>query len=211
MNDDDAPALPRTGRRPNEDAGAWPAVIAMSGLPFAGKSTLARALATAQGRTLLEIDRLIDHDAVPTGEPVPDRAWIVAYREADALLRIELAAGRRVVYDGVNFRWVQREKLRRLAREFGQRVLVVHVSTPIEANLARQRANALHPVRPIVDAGTFAMVRARFEPPRAGEWAVTYSGREPVGTWLARVGAGLEPEGPMGDSTATRLVDGRRS
>ena len=170
---------------------AWPAVIALSGLPFAGKSTLARAVAGAQRRTLLEIDRLIDHAAVPAGEPVPDRAWIAAYREADALLRGELATGHRVVYDGVNFRWVQREKLRRVAGEFGQRVLVVHVTTPIGDNLGRQRANAARPTCPAVDAGTFAMVRKRFEPPREREWAVEYDGSEPVGPWLARVGAAL--------------------
>ena len=166
-------------------------VIAMSGLPFAGKSTLARVIAAAQGRTLIEIDRLVDHAAVPVGGPVPDRLWIAAYRQAEGLLRAELAAGRRVVYDGVNFRWVQREKLRRLAMEVNQRVLVVRVTTPIAANLPRQRANALQPTRPAVDPATFEMVRTRFEPPRPGEWTVDYDGTEPAEAWLSRVGAML--------------------
>ena len=173
----------------------WPAVIALSGLPFAGKSTLARAIAAAQGRSLIEVDRLIDHGAVPVGEAVPDRVWIAAYRVAEARLRKELAAGRRMVYDGVNFRWVQREKLRRMAREFGQRVLVVQVTTPIDVNLARQRANDQHLTRPAVDAATFTMVGARFEPPREGEWAVEYDGREPVAVWLERTTRELASDG----------------
>ncbi len=163
----------------------------MSGLPFAGKSTLARAIATAQNRTVIEIDRLIDPAAIPAGERVPDRLWIAAYRRGEASLRAELASGRQVVYDAVTFRWVQREKLRRLAREFGQDVLVVQVTTPLAANLARQRANAVRPTRPSVDEETFEMVRSRFEPPRPGEWAVDYDGTEPVDAWLDRVGATL--------------------
>ena len=169
-------------------ASDWPAIVALSGLPFAGKSTLARALAARLGATLIEVDRLVeDREDRPAG-PIPDRLWFAAYRRAEALVRAELAAGRRVIYDGVNFRWVQREKLRRLARESGQRVLVVHVTTPLAANFARQRANHLNPTRPSVDRETFDMVRSRFEPPRTGEWAVSCDGSEPVDAWLDRVG-----------------------
>lgn len=166
---------------------SWPAVIALSGLPFAGKSTLARALAAALGATLIEVDQLIEgREGLPSG-PIPDRLWFAAYRRAEALLRVELVAGRRVTYDGVNFRWVQREKLRRVAAEFGQRVVVVHVTTPIAANLARQQANRLHQTRPIVDAETFAMVEDRFEPPRPGEWAIGYDGSESFASWFGRI------------------------
>ena len=177
-----SPAAPRTtGDDP------WPAVIALSGLPFAGKSTLARALAARLGATLIEVDRLIaGREALPPG-PVPDRLWFAAYRQAEALLRAELSAGRRVVYDGVNFRWVQREKLRRIAGGFGQRVLVVQVTTPIAENLARQQANAEQPTRPSVDVETFAMVQWRFEPPRPGEWAIAYDGVESFASWFSRM------------------------
>ncbi len=169
-----------------------PAIVAMSGLPFAGKSTLARALATRLGATLIEVDRLVEGREDPEAGPIPDRLWFAAYRRAEALVRTELVAGRRVIYDGVNFRWVQREKLRRLARESGQRVLVVHVTTPLAANLIRQQANRLNPIRPSVDQETFDMVRDRFEPPRPGEWAVAYDGAEPVDAWLERVGSMLD-------------------
>lgn len=163
----------------------------MCGLPFAGKSTLARAIAAAQGRTLIEVDRLVARDGVPPGEPIPDRHWSVAYRAAEAALRDALAAGDAVVYDGVNFRWAQREKLRRVARGAGAAVLIVHVTTPMPDNLRRQRVNLAHPVRPAIDPATFAMVRDRFEPPRPGEWSVGYDGSEPVGSWLDRVVATL--------------------
>ena len=164
----------------------WPAVIALSGLPFAGKSTLAGSLAAELSATLIEVDRLIpEREMVPPG-PVPDQLWLAAYRQAEALVRMELAGGRRVIYDGVNFRWVQREKLRRVAAAFGQRVLVVQVTTPIAANLARQHANRLAPTRPSVDAETFAMVQGRSEPPRPGEWAVDYDGSESFASWLGR-------------------------
>ncbi len=180
-----------SGRHDSSLGPPWPAIVAMSGLPFAGKSTLARALTERLGATLIEVDRLVEgREGLPEG-PIPDRLWFAAYRRAESLVRAELAAGRRVVYDGVNFRWVQREKLRRLARDFGQRMLIVHVTTPLAANLARQQANRTHPTRPSVDRETFEMVRDRFEPPRPGEWAVSYDGSEPVDAWLARVGAML--------------------
>lgn len=178
----------------------WPAIVAMSGLPFARKSTLARALAARLGATLIEVDRLVEgREGLPAG-PIPERLWFAAYRRAEALVRAELSAGRRVVYDGVNFRWVQREKLRRLAREVEQHVLVVHVTTPLAAILARQRANLIDPVRPVVDRETFEVVRDRFEPPRLGEWAVSYDGIEPVDEWLARVGATLVDPDAAGET-----------
>lgn len=183
----DQPESSRSAQREVDDGQPWPAVIALSGLPFAGKSTLARALAAALGVTLIEVDQLIEgREGLPSG-PIPDRLWFAAYRRAEVLVRAELTVGRRVIYDGVNFRWVQREKLRRIAAEFGQRVVVVHITTPIAANLARQRANRILQTRPNVDAETFAMVEGRFEPPRPGEWAVSYDGSESFASWFGRI------------------------
>ncbi len=177
----------RSAQREVDDGQPWPAVIALSGLPFAGKSTLVRALAAQLGATPIEVDQLVEgREALPSG-PIPDWLWLAAYCRAEALVRAELTAGRRVVYDGVNFRWVQREKLRRIAAEFGQRVVVVHVATQIAANLARQEANRIRPTRSAVDAETFAMVEGRFEPPRPGEWAVTYDGSESFASWFGRI------------------------
>jgi predicted kinase len=167
-------------------AGATAAVVAMCGLPFAGKSTLARAVAARTGARLVEVDALLAEDARAAGGPVPDAAWSAAYRRAEVIVREALAAGERVVYDGVNFRWVMRHRLRRVAATTGGEVLIVHVTTSGDVIAARRARNRVAPTRSDVDDATFDTVRARFQPPGPDEWTVTHDGTEPVEAWLDR-------------------------
>lgn len=162
-------------------------LIAMCGLPFSGKSTLARALGAWLPATVVEVDAVVLARPHPPGAPIPDSVWIAAYREAERQTAHALADGQRVVYDGVNFRSAMRWKLRRVAATHaGTSLLVVRVETPLDEIMARRATNRQSPRRVDVDDTTFEMVRRRFQEPTGAEWVIGYDGSEPVDRWLCR-------------------------
>lgn len=158
----------------------------MCGLPFSGKSTLARALGARLPATVIEVDALVIAPPRPPGVPIPDSAWIAAYREAQRQTLRALGAGQQVIYDGVNFRSAMRWKLRRVAQQAGADLLLVRVEPPLDEIMRRRLANRQSPWRVEVDDASFEMVRRRFQEPTGAEWMIRYGGHEPVDAWMDR-------------------------
>jgi predicted kinase/catechol 2,3-dioxygenase-like lactoylglutathione lyase family enzyme len=149
----------------------------MCGLPFAGKSTLARALATRLGAVHLELDAInVERGLGRGGAPLSDADWAATYREGRRRLEDHLAAGHSVVYDAVSFRWAHREQLRRIARRHGAAATVVHVAPPVAEIGRRRRANRARPTRGDVRPKDFALVAQGFQPPRPEEATLVYDG-----------------------------------
>jgi len=167
-----------------------PRLLILCGLPFAGKSTLARALAAALGAVHLELDAVNRERGLGLdGSPISRSAWTATYREGRRRLEGHLAAGRTVVYDAVTFRWAHREQLRRVARRHGASATVVWVATPVAEIGRRRRANREHRTRRDVRPADFALVAGGFEPPRADEAALVYDGSVSPAAWARGVAA----------------------
>jgi predicted kinase len=102
------------------------------GLPGAGKTTLARALAQARGAVYLRIDvieqALLDSGAL-AGDVGP-AGYVVAYGLAESNLRL----GHDVVADSVNPVSATRDHWRKLAQDLGAPILEIEVvcSDPAE-------------------------------------------------------------------------------
>lgn len=163
-------------RIPAERAGeASPDLIVLCGLPFAGKSTLARDLAARLGMRHVEVDAIVREQGGTFGpDPLPRAAWVTAYREGHRRLGHLLAGGTPAVWDAVSFRWSHREALRRLATRQGRTSHLVWVSPP-GVEIARRRAeNRLVPRRGDVPEAEFAGVAAGFQAPRPDEAATRY-------------------------------------
>jgi len=91
-------------------------LIALSGLPGVGKSTLARALATRLGAVWLRIDTIEQAMAEATGHvPQADEGYRVAYALAEDNLRLGLT----VIADSVNPLAVTRGAWRAVAARAG--------------------------------------------------------------------------------------------
>lgn len=102
--------------------GAGPVLVALSGLPGVGKTTIAKALAMASGATLLRIDTIEQAIRLAGGEPEAG-GYAVAYRLAAENLEL----GRDVIADSVNPLAVTREAFAAAARQGGGRLLDVEV------------------------------------------------------------------------------------
>lgn len=185
-----------------------PVLIALCGLPFSGKSTLARRLAERPGWVWLETDEIArkSHAAGAT-LPRSRRDWVEVYRESYLRLEADLAAGRTVVYDATNFRRLMRDRLRQSAARWSAPVLVVVVDTPAEVVAQRRRANLGAQTRPNVPDADFDDVAARFQWPTPDERPLRYDPEAPFDAWFATMQAMLRceafrttapPPGPVG-------------
>lgn len=162
-------------------------LIMMCGLPFAGKSTLARAVAAHLGAVHLETDAInTERGLGANGAAITTREWAATYREAYRRLEASLCAANTVVYDAVNYRRVQRDQLRRIARRCDATVQVIFVTTPAEQARQRLKRNRVRRTRFDVRDEDFAEVASRFEPPTADEHVLHYDGNEPIEQWLAQ-------------------------
>jgi len=157
----------------------------MCGLAFAGKTTVARALAGRLGAAVVSLDEINLERGLRGGEGVPVEEWErthrIALTRADELMR----AGTEVVVDDTGcFRWL-RDRYRAAAALRGFGTAVIFVATPHEEARRRMAANDPRTERPNVRAEILESLAATFEPPRAEESVVVFGPADDLATWLA--------------------------
>ncbi|MGL6290614.1 MAG: AAA family ATPase [Silanimonas sp.] len=144
-------------------------LIALAGLPGAGKSTLARGLQAALHA------EVVSRDAVRMSE-FPNWDDRAAKRAAFEIVRLEasvlLKAGATVVVDGATLSThAERRVLCELAESFGRRFVLLWLDVPVElaaARIAGDRHEAPRDRRPALASE----VAQRFEAPLPGEGSV---------------------------------------
>ncbi len=151
-------------------------VVILCGLPFAGKSTLARALADRLDLVHVEVDEVVHQaETYAAGESIPRSAWITAYRASYRRMEAALAEGRSVVLDATNYRRLHRDLIRAKAARFGAEAIVVRLDVPTADIDARRARNRLTPLRPDVGDDDFSMVQTDMQLPGPDEHPITYS------------------------------------
>lgn len=142
-------------------------VLALMGLPGAGKSTLAAGLAAATRWSILDRDQI-------RFERHPGDASDAAREEADRLLLRRAGTGVRaalnLIVDGKSWaRAGDRAALAEAVEDAGGDLVWCWLDLPPEAAIARVQADREHPA-PDRNARLVLRVAARFEPPPPGCW-----------------------------------------
>jgi predicted kinase len=157
----------------------------LCGLPFAGKTTLAQAMARRLGFTSITLDDINSERGVGlTGEAISQADWARSYAEAHRRLDAALAAGQSVIYDATNFQRKERDRLRDIATRHGLPATVVYLNLPAAEVRRRWLDNRASGVRYDVRDEDFAQVADNFEPP-ADEDVIIYDGTQPVAEWVS--------------------------
>lgn len=170
-----------------------PTVWLLCGLAFAGKSTLASLLAARTGAAILSLDDINAERDLHGGVGIPTEEWAATHREALRRLDALLEQGRSVIVDDTNcFRWL-RDSYRDAARVHGAPATVIHLDVPLDAALARLRANEASPERAPVTEAILRDLARDFEPPAPDETTIVCPADETPDRWVARILATAGP------------------
>ncbi|MDQ2682010.1 MAG: ATP-binding protein [Chloroflexota bacterium] len=155
------------------------------GLPFSGKTTLARGAAELLGLVRVSVDDLVPgFDTLDGGAVIDSTRWLEAYRQAMSVSNRLLSDGRRVVFDSVGHTRKNRYRMRRLAERHGARFGVVWIDVDRTEAFRRLEANRAAPIRPNVPHEGFAEIAGAFEAPGDDETVVIYRPDGPLEDWI---------------------------
>jgi predicted kinase len=173
-----------------------PTLYILCGLPFAGKTSLGRAIAAHTNSVIVSFDDVYDahgeelartRDSLAVWQAVRD----LAGEQIAGLLRRSIP----VVYDNTNFRAAHRNALRVLAEEAGGRAMVIYVNTPLAVITARRLTNARAQGREDITDADLAYVLAQWEAPLPGEDAVEFRPESDLLSWLAHLDSRITGSG----------------
>lgn len=167
----------------------------MCGLAFAGKSTVARALAASLGATTVGLDEINRERGLPHGgSGLPADSWAETHRLATARVAALMAGGGDLVVDDTAcFRFL-RDDWRRIAASHGYDAALVLVDTPAAEIQARRRASATAGDREAIEDGVFAAHLASFEWPGTDEPAVVLRSPEDLMAWVTGLSGRAAPQ-----------------
>ena len=162
-----------------------PYVYLLCGLPFAGKTTLAKALEDWLGVTRIAVDEINTERGVWNEETgLAPEEWTATYQEAYHRMATVLSRGESVIDDSTNFTREQRDRVRSIAEQFHAHPLVIFVDVPVPEVLRRWQENRHTPMRGDVRDEDFAEVLDHFDSPTPDEHVLCYDGTMPVGDWV---------------------------
>ncbi len=151
-----------------------PVLIATCGVPFSGKSTLAKSLSHALDIRVLSYDfevYLVHRHLVPTGSSVTaeyDFVQDIGRREVGAIL----TAGESLIYDDLLLDRDDRGKLAAVARASRARLVFVYLDTPLAVINQRRAENSRSRSRTSIPDAKMELDIAHLEPPGPRERAV---------------------------------------
>ena len=161
-----------------------PTLYIMCGLPFSGKTTLARAIADQYGCVQLDLDSLANRKGFFPEEGIDDKQWSLLFSEARQDLAALLSSGKSVVFDALNYDRVGRDRLRAIAQQNDSSVYVIYIKLTIQELEQRRHTNLDNRQRPNVREKDFAELARDFEVPTIEENLLVYDGVQPLSEWM---------------------------
>ena len=141
-------------------------LYAFCGLPFAGKSTAAKALSVRTGWPIVQLDAINAERGVGlNGAPIATEDWQRTYSEAYRRLANHLADGQTVIFDHGNFSRRERDAVREIARAAGADVRFIYVRISVDEARHRLLRNREAHDRHDVRDDNFEQALEMFEPP----------------------------------------------
>ena len=162
-----------------------PERIALCGLAFSGKSTIARQVAAATGAELISYDAINARRGFDGGAAIADAEWEKTSLMAAATARAVLAQRRSVVIDDTFSHRFLRDRFRQVAAAARVPFVLLFVDTPLGVIEARIADNARTGARAHIAPEVFTHHRDRFQFPGDDEHPVRLAGTQDVEQWLA--------------------------
>jgi predicted kinase len=181
------------GQRPSSAGPSGADLYLLCGLAFAGKSTLARAIAAHAGAMVVSLDAINARRGLAGGLGIPPEEWRRSHAMALAETETALASGRPVVVDDTHcFRFL-RDDFRSLAGRLGATCVVVLVDAPLALVQRRRRDNDRTRARPPVTEEVLLELARCFETPGPDETVMRVPPDGDMDAWVAANLPAAEP------------------
>lgn len=156
----------------------------MCGLPFSGKTTLARTLANQCGFIHLDLDAIAREKSLFPEEGMNNEQWGQVFREVHRQVATLLISGNSVVFDAVNYDRIGRDRLRTIAQQSDSVVHVIYIDLPGQELEQRRQANRANHQRPPVRDKDFMDLATELEIPTFEENLLVYDGIQSIPEWI---------------------------
>jgi len=165
-----------------------PALYILCGIPFSGKTTLARELVKRLGFVRVDLDEvkfsLLGRDI--KDEQIDQVQWDKVYQEMYKRIESHLKKGKIVVNDTGNFTRHERNLVRKTADRFGLKSIVIYVDTPKSVAQKRLLENRKTGGRFDVSDEDFENTVKEMEFPMEDEDFIVFDGSFLIEDWLDR-------------------------
>ena len=161
-------------------------LLIICGLPFAGKSTLGKAIIDRFGYEEVDVDETkfrLYGQSIQDEDLHPDD-WVRIYAETDQLIENHLKSGRTVVDASRNFRKAERDIARSIADKAGVPLVTIYVDTPEGIVRQRMLENRRQPSRRDITDKDFQEAIMAMEPPLAVENPLVFHYHDQIESWL---------------------------
>jgi predicted kinase len=157
-----------------------PRLYVLTGLPFAGKTTLGKAIAKSKKIPIVDLSDIICEKGL-SGKDIAGSQFAQMDEEAGRRASGYLQKSTDVVYDITPFTKTRRDRIRSLANENEARFILIFVDIPREETLRRYRKqnNRKH----LAHENNVMYVTAHFEAPTEEEHIVFHAG-ENIHEWV---------------------------
>ncbi len=157
----------------------------LCGLPFAGKTTLAKELADWLGIKRVALDEINTERGIWNDETgLSPEEWDATYQEAYHRIAACLRQGESVIDDSTNFTRAQRDRLRSIAEQYQATTTVIFVDVLVSEARRRWQENRQTALRADVRDEDFAHVLHHFVPPTEDEQVLRYDGSLEARAWV---------------------------
>lgn len=158
------------------------------GIPFAGKTNLAKKIADRFGFTRIDLDEIkfeiFGNDI--EDESIDQNGWDKIYQEMYAQIRGALITGKTVIHDTGNFTVSERNIVRKIGEDLGIETVTVFVDTPQEIAKQRLHENRRQKNRFDITDAAFESAAAEMEPPQANEKHIVFDTNTDEKIWISQ-------------------------
>ena len=153
-----------------------PTLFILCGLPFSGKTTLAKALIQKYGWEFVGLDEINRERGIgiDVSKAITPKEWDISYQLTFTRTAKLLSDGKTVIYDATNFTKEQRRKLVTIAENHGASAKIIYVDTPKAEVIKRWMENKEKTQRNDVREEDFMQVVNNFEAPSPEEHAIAF-------------------------------------
>lgn len=156
------------------------------GIPFSGKSTLAKQMVSLKGFTHIDLDEIkfelfgqnIKDDAIDK------QGWDRIYMDMYQRIKNELEMGNTVIHDTGNFTLKERNRVRNIADKLGIPAITIYVQTKTPVAKKRLLSNRTSKERFDVSDKDFESTVKEMEPPTEAETHLVYTPSDPMDEWI---------------------------